>query len=242
MRLLPAAMLCVALFGCSKGKDPVPAPVPPAAPGEELVGLWLSERDRLIFDFRADRTMGPRSPGEKSSGTWSIPSPGVVRIVRSNGNQEDASYEIKEGNLVVRAGTETHTLVRVPPEEREKILSGAADRAKTVSCKANLKELAMAAILYESRSRKLPASLKDLSEDVRSPRVFRCPLTGREDAYEIVRIADASSAATDALFLHERDPHPDGKRCVATWGGAVVLLDEAAFQQALKEGKVAGGE
>lgn len=242
MRALPWLLIGLVLAGCSRGKGQSPGPAPAARAGDELVGEWTSEDGRRQLNFLPDRSMGADSPEQASPGTWSVPSAGTVRLTKKNGKTEDASYEIAGGRLVIRADGEKHTYDRVTAEERDRRQQAAAANAKQRQCLLNLKAISHEVTIYESRHKKLPATLKDLAAALPDPAAFRCPCTGKEDAYDIVPIADFDSADQRALLLHDRDPHPDGKRCAAAISGYLCILNEENFRASLKNGKIIGGE
>ena len=123
-------------------------------------------------------------------------------------------------------------------KELEAAKAAARASARTTACRNNLKQIGVYFALYESKHRAWPRDLdaiksKDLATD---EKLFRCPASGLDDAYDYVFPEKGDETPTDAVMGFDRDAHPDGSRCVLSFAGAVQEMDQADFDRARKEG------
>lgn len=125
-------------------------------------------------------------------------------------------------------------------KEVEKALGEALHPSKNTQCKNGLKQIGIYVTLYESKYRKYPKSLADLrSPDLANDeKLFRCAVTGKDDAYVYVFPEKGDETAYTAILAYDREPHPDGARSVLLFSGVVRTLDKDQFAQALKSGVV----
>ncbi|MCC6739911.1 MAG: hypothetical protein IT452_12760 [Planctomycetia bacterium] len=241
MRVLRWIWLGLVVAGCSKSKEPPPVPARPAQAGDELLGKWLLEGGGRTLEFHAHGTLGPPAPGQESALKWSIPAPGTVRVTKGNGKTEDATYEVTGGKLVIRAGGEENVYVRPPAGGGSPAPGGEATAAKLRLCQSNVLTLSMEVELHRFRRKKLPSSLQELAPAISDPRKFRCPCTEKDDAYVIVQVPADLEKDPDALLLHDRDAHADGRRSVASMSGRIYVLTEEEFEAAASSGKIVQG-
>ena len=150
-------------------------------------------------------------------------------ILSLAGSDVKAQENLLKGLLAENAPAALETL---------KELEGLRLSSKELSCMNNLKEIGCDLLLYESRNEGYPETLdgirtKDLASD---PRLFHCPASGKDDAYVYIFPGKGDETPGDAVIAHDRDPHPNGLRCVLTFQGTVLKLDGEEFRKALTDG------
>jgi hypothetical protein len=139
------------------------------------------------------------------------------------GDGEEAREKLLE-ELLERASPEAAKAVR--------------DAAREVKCSNGLKQIWIYCVLYEAKTKEWPRNLAALERpDIASDHsLFQCPVTANDNAYTYVVPPKGDQTAPDAVMLYDRDPHPDAKRGVASFGGEVLRLGQEDFERALKEG------